>query len=274
MPDPEPDRPPDQDPGPLDGEIVSPATLPALARDAAAEVDRLAARYLAAHGRAIGIVTFLGGQVEDVLGRLPAATRARIDAAVRVALRSAYGAAQASQSRRASGERLHRGAAVAFGAAGGLGGLPTALAELPVTTTMLLRSIQEIARTHGEDLAAEETRLACLHVLGAGGPLAEDDGTDFAFLGARITLTGPALNRLIAQVAPRLLAVLGPRLAAMSVPALGAIAGAGTNFAFVRYYQEMAHVHFGLRRLVRQGTLEAPAAFRDRVAQARALRRG
>jgi hypothetical protein len=28
---------------------------------------------------------------------------------------------------------------------------------------------------------------------------------------------------------------------------LGAVAGAGTNWAFVRFYGDMAHVHFGLR---------------------------
>lgn len=261
-------------PEPLEGEIVRPTALPALGGDAAAEVDRLARRYLRAHGGLIQLVTFVGGQAEGALSRLPAPARARLDEAVRLALHTAYGAARSSHARRAAGDRLHRTAAVAFGAAGGLGGLPTAIAELPVTTTMLLRSIQEIARDHGEDLDHEETRLACLRVLGSGGPLAEDDGTDFAFLGARLTLTGPALNRLIAQVAPRFLAVLGPRLAAMSIPAIGAVAGAGTNFAFVRYYQEMAHIHFALRRLARQGAIGAPAAFRAQVQAVRAIRKG
>ena len=35
------------------------------------------------------------------------------------------------------------------------------------------------------------------------------------------------------------------------MPILGAAAGAGTNYAFVDYYVEMAHVHFGLRKLAR-----------------------
>ncbi len=260
-------------PEPIDGEIVRPTALPVPALDPAAEVERLAQRYLRAHGGLIQLVTFVGGQAEGALGRLPAAARLRLDEAVRLALRTAYSAARTSQTRRMMGERVHRTAAIAFGAAGGVGGLPTAIAELPVTTTMLLRTIQEIGRDYGEDLDHEETRLACLTVLGSGGPLAEDDGTDFAFLGARLTLTGPALNRLIAQIAPRFLAVLGPRLAAMSVPAIGAVAGAGTNFAFVRYYQEMAHIHFALRRLARQGALGAPTAFKARVAAVRAIRK-
>jgi len=43
--------------------------------------------------------------------------------------------------------------------------------------------------------------------------------------------------------------VLGQKLAAQSVPVLGAAAGAATNYAYTSYYQQMAHVHFGLRRL-------------------------
>jgi hypothetical protein len=43
--------------------------------------------------------------------------------------------------------------------------------------------------------------------------------------------------------------VLGQKLAAQTVPVLGAVAGAATNYAYTSYYQEMAHVHFGLRKL-------------------------
>ena len=53
----------------------------------------------------------------------------------------------------------------------------------------------------------------------------------------------------VARVSPRLATVLGQKLAAQTVPVLGAVAGAATNYAYTSYYQEMAHVHFGLRRL-------------------------
>lgn len=247
--------------------------LPVPAADVEAEIASLAGRYLRAQRGPIQLVTLIGGQVEDLADRLPARTRARIDEATALALRVAYGAAEGSHRRRPGGELAHRTAAAALGALGGLGGLPSAMAELPVTTATILRSLQEIARAHGEDPAQETTRLACLQVLGAGGPLAEDDGTDFAFLGARITLTGAALQGLIAQVAPRFAATLAQKLAAKAVPALGAAAGAAVNLAFVRYYQEMAHVHFGLRRLARTGALKAPARFRAEVETLRAIRR-
>ena len=51
------------------------------------------------------------------------------------------------------------------------------------------------------------------------------------------------------KIAPKLAIVLGQKLAAQSVPVLGAIAGGGTNYVYTRYYQQVARVHFGLRRL-------------------------
>jgi uncharacterized protein (DUF697 family) len=64
-----------------------------------------------------------------------------------------------------------------------------------------------------------------------------------------VTVTGAALQSLIARVAPRLATVLGQKLAAQTVPILGAAAGAATNYTYTSYYQQMAHIHFGLRRL-------------------------
>jgi uncharacterized protein (DUF697 family) len=54
---------------------------------------------------------------------------------------------------------------------------------------------------------------------------------------------------VIAKVAPKLAVVLGQKLAAQAVPVLGAVAGAATNYAYTSYYEDIAHVHFGLRKL-------------------------
>jgi hypothetical protein len=137
----------------------------------------------------------------------------------------------------------------AMGAAGGMGGAPTALAELPVTTTLLLRVIQGVAAEHGFDPSEESVQFDCISVFGSAGPMASDDGAETGFLAARLTLSGPALHRIIATVAPKLAAALGQKLAAQTVPVLGAAAGAAINFAFTGYYRDMAYVQFGLRRL-------------------------
>jgi len=144
---------------------------------------------------------------------------------------------------------LNTAVSTAMGAAGGFGGLPTALAELPVTTTVLFRAIQGAAAEHGFDPAEAGVQFDCLQVFSAAGPLESDDGADLAFISTRIALSGGALQALIARVAPKLAMVLGQKLAAQTVPVLGAVAGAATNYAYTSYYQEIAHVHFGLRRL-------------------------
>ena len=135
---------------------------------------------------------------------------------------------------------------------GGLGGLPTALAELPVATTVIFRAVQGVAEENGEDPLSPETRLECLRVFGAGGGAPQpEEGLNTSFLGARLSLTGVGINRLVARIAPRFGAVISQKLASGAVPLIGAAAGAGTNLAFIGYYVEMAHVHFGLRRLAR-----------------------
>ena len=144
---------------------------------------------------------------------------------------------------------LNQAVSAAMGAAGGAGGLPTALAELPVTTTLLLRVIQGVAVEHGFDPLSENVQFDCVQVFSAAGPLSDDDGADLGFLSARVALSGRAMQAVIAKVAPRLAVVLGQKLAAQAVPVLGAVAGAATNYAYTSYYQDMAHVHFGLRKL-------------------------
>ena len=52
----------------------------------------------------------------------------------------------------------------------GLAALPI---ELPVTTTLMLRAIADIARHHGEDLSTLEARLACVEVFALGATAAE-----------------------------------------------------------------------------------------------------
>lgn len=233
-----------------------PAPLTEAAREA---VVALALRQGRASGVLMKAILFVGGQVEDGLKLLPKTMRAQVELTARVALRHSYDLAARTRApgaldrvtRRVASDRAHRVMGVVSGALGGLGGLPTALAELPVATTVIFRAVQGVAEAYGEDPLSEETRIECLRVFGAGGPGAGDDGINTSFIGARMSLSGVALNRLIARIAPQFAAVLSQKLAAQTVPLLGAAAGAGTNYAFVSYYVEMAHVHFGLRHMIR-----------------------
>lgn len=237
-----------------------------VALDADATLDALAIRYKTAGGVGIDLLNMLGSQADGLLNRLPAKARERLQDATIAALGHAMKAAH--KSRGVVPDQagwLNSAVSAAMGAAGGFGGLPTALAELPVTTTLLLRVIEGVAAEHGFDPEAESVRFDCVQVFSAAGPLEHDDSADLAFLSARVALSGSLMQSVIAKVAPRLAVVLGQKLAAQTIPVLGAVAGAATNYAYTSYYTDMAHVHFGLRKLA----IEADCPHEDLVARLR-----
>ena len=118
--------------------------------DVEAELDRLALRYARAGGLGIQVLNLIGGRAESLLERLPAPVRDRLGDGTEAALHWAMRAAQGSRG--LVGDQpgwMNTAVTTAMGAAGGFGGLPTALAELPLTTTVLLRAIQGWRRSTG-----------------------------------------------------------------------------------------------------------------------------
>lgn len=224
--------------------------------DIEAELDRLAKQYRQAGGMGLQVLNLIGSQAETLLDRLPKGVRSNLNEGTETALRLAMKAANGSRDVVSDQPQwLNTLVNTTMGAVGGAGGLPTALAELPVTTTILLRSIQGVASDHGFDPAAENVQFDCIEVFAVAGPLESDDGADLAFLTTRMALTGVTVQTLIARVAPKLAIALGQKLAAQTVPVLGAVAGAATNYAYTTYYQKVAGVHFGLRKLAIDGDI-------------------
>ncbi len=164
----------------------------------------------------------------------------------------------------------HKLAVVATGAGGGAFGLPALAIELPVSTTIILRSIADIARSEGEDLSCPDAKLQCLQVLALGGKSKSDDGTESGYFVTRTALAkavseaasyitnkglsqhgAPALVRLISQVASRFSLVVSEKAAAQAVPVVGAFGGAAINALFIDHFQDMGRGHFIVRRLER-----------------------
>ena len=169
------------------------------------QIKELATRYRNARGVGLKVLGALGAQADGLLDRLPPAARDGLDSATIKALEFSFDAAAKTRANVPdSGQWMTRALTMGTGAAGGFGGLPTALAELPVTTTVILRAIQTIADEHGFDASHPDTRADCLQVFASAGPLAEDDSTDLSFLTLRVSVTGATLHSLIKQVAPRL----------------------------------------------------------------------
>ncbi len=224
------------------------------------EIDRLARRYVDARGVGMEILDRVGIGGEQLVQRLPAPLRSRIDKAVAQALSRTLQLASASRGVvRDRGDWFNRLGSTAAGALGGAAGITGAIVELPVTVTILMRAILEIADEHGLDTESDEIRAEALHIFATGGPLEEDDGTDTAFLAARLAISGRTLQSLIARFAPQIATRLMAKVGAQAVPVLGALAGASINYTFARYYQELARVQFGLLRLSRETGLPREA---------------
>lgn len=182
------------------------------------------------------------------------------------------------------------------GLTGGLGGLFGAAAlpvELPVTITLMLRGIADIARERGEDLRALEPRLACLQVFALGDRGHNTRGAGAAtalnYYAARVTLarltsnvvsnvaeraildaSAPMASRFVGELVSRLGVVLSERIAAGAVPVLGAVGGATLNMIFMDHFERLARGHFTLRRLERiHGPAPVKALYDQEVARLR-----
>src|SRR5204863_7159227 len=87
-----------------------------------------------------------------------------------------------------SWEFLRKLAVAATGAGGGAFGLLGLPVELPLSTTIMLRSIADVARSEGERLRTPGAKLACLEVFALGGRSKSDDASECAYLLIRGTL--------------------------------------------------------------------------------------
>lgn len=171
--------------------------------------------------------------------------------------------------------RLHRAATTMSGVVSGFAGLPGAFVDIPFTTATILRSIAEVARDSGEDLASEETRRACLEVLAFGSPSETGEAAESGYWAARLGVSHLTINLLIRSAAGRFGLILSEKLMAQVVPVAGAVTGGLLNYSFTDYYQSMAKVHFCLRALERRtGDSEAVRlSFETMVRAARDRRR-
>ena len=77
----------------------------------------------------------------------------------------------------ATGNAFHK---LMAGASGAVGGFAALAVELPVSTTIMLRTIAEIARKQGEDLTTVEGRLACIEVFALDGRRTGDEAGYYA----------------------------------------------------------------------------------------------
>jgi hypothetical protein len=222
-------------------------------------------------GLAARLANLVGRPVELIGRALPEGASQAIATATAKGLQAALKVALMTIRRQPRGrsQLLHKYLAMASGAAGGTFGLASLPLELPVSTIIMLRSIAEIARSEGENLADPEAALSCVQVFALGGRAGtgELEGGYFAVRGmlaksvseaARyiaergiVEEGAPVLVRFLAQIASRFGVVVTQKLAAQAIPVIGALGGAAVNYAFMEHFQDVARGHFIVRRLER-----------------------
>ena len=237
-------------------------------------------------GLAAKISNFVGAPIEKGFALLPKKWNAVVNDATRKSIETALHVAlwTMDHNRAESPSNWwHKLAVGTTGAAGGVFGLPALAIELPVSTTIMLRSIADIARSQGENLKLPEARLQCVQVLALGGGSNSDDGSDTGYFAARAAMAkavsdavqhlaknglshqgAPAIVRLIALIASRFSIVVSEKAAAQAVPVLGAFGGAVINTLFIDHFQDMGKGHFIVRRLERaHGAEEVRRFYQD-----------
>ena len=241
----------------------------------AREELRYAVELLEHPSMAARLCDLAGAPLEELIRRLPQPIRDAIQPATHKALDGAFNIALSTLDRYGKPSQpkdmLHKLMASATGCIGGAMGTPGLLVELPITTTLMMRSIAAIARSEGENLALVDSRLACLEVFALGGNAnTGDDHADAGYLAVRAALaksvgeaasyltsvvtvdsSAPVLVRLISAIAARFGIVVSQKAAAQLVPVVGGLGGAIINSIFMDHFQNMAHGHFIVRRLER-----------------------
>ncbi|KVV16275.1 EcsC family protein [Flavobacterium sp. TAB 87] len=244
-------------------------TLP----DSAISELQLAKNLVENPGMAAKITNYIGKPLEMGLEKLPKNWQKKIGTITEAALLKASEAAIFTINNvpgKASSNNWHKLGVAVSGGLGGFFGLPALAIEVPVSTTIMLRSIAEIARSHGESISNMETKLACLEVFALGGNLKTDDCTESGYFAVRtllartvsesaeyITVKGlteeglPIILRLLTKVAERFSIQISEKAAAQAVPLVGAAGGVLINTIFINHFQDMATGHFIIRKFER-----------------------
>ncbi len=224
-------------------------------------------------GLAVRITNLIGRPVEKCFDSLPEHWHESIAEVTQTTLltaSSAVGFTMKDVPNQKASNSWHKWGAFVCGGVGGCLGFAGVSIELSVSTTIMLRSIMDVARSEGESIASPETKKACLEVFAFGGRSEADDSAESSYYTIRYTLarsvqeasehviqkgltreSAPALITFITKIAERFGVQITQKTAAQLIPALGFASGAIINTLFIDHFQDMARGHFIVRRLER-----------------------
>ncbi len=231
-------------------------------------------------GLAAKITNLFGVPIEKGFDLLPKNWTDLVSSSTRKALQVAVNSAILTMNNKKTGDdpanTLHKIMVAGSGAVGGFCGLPALPVELPVSTTIMMRSIADIARSEDHLLSDPGVKIACIQVFSLGGPGKDDDAVETGYFAIRsglaksvtdaaqylaknglIEKNSPALVKLIGQIASRFGIQVSEKIAAQAIPVIGAAGGAIINTLFIDHFQRMARGHFIILRLEQKYGIDA-----------------
>lgn len=168
---------------------------------------------------------------------------------------------------------------IASGLFGSTTGIGTIIftSEMALSTKFIMRSIMDIARSHGEDLQDINTQLACLQVFAFGNSSKDNDGLETSYYSTRLAMNSTIkeatkfatqyslkdlsktlvsssnpLLKLLGTITSRFSVQVSEKFIAQAIPIAGAVGGGTLNYAFIHHFQKIAEAHFTIRKLERK----------------------
>lgn len=225
----------------------------------------------------VKVADVIGTPIEKAIAALPSKAKAVINSAtekaIHKALKVSFGTMEYYDPKSdieapKSSDLWHKAATATTGALGGAFGVMALTIELPISTTIMMRSIADIARSEGADMQNIQTQLECVQVLALGGPSNKNNTTEVGYFVTREAMTkaiseayahiashsfkkegAPAVIKLINRIAERFSLNVTDKVAGQFVPIIGAIGGALINTIFMDHFENMARGHFIILRL-------------------------
>ena len=221
---------------------------------------------------AMKIADKVGYPIEYVIKKLPEDAQEivtyAVDKALKATLELAVETLDPTAKHGSPSNFLHKVGTFFTGTIGGVIGFPALPFELPVTTTVMFRSICDIARSKGFNVIEPPVKLDCMQVFALGGYSKKDDAVESGYYATRIALamayrdaveylarreaideSAPALVRFIMQVAARFEVEVTAETAAKLVPVVSGLLGGSINVLFTDHFQKMSEGHFTVRSL-------------------------
>jgi hypothetical protein len=234
--------------------------------------------FLSHTSRFIQILSILGKPVEVVLHLLPRSIQNLIQKIFQTMLKRCLAVSIASLQKepvKALSHKHHLSAVACTGAIGGAFGLPALFIELPVSTTIMLRSIASIAQSEGFDPRDPEVQIACLEVFFLSEEQIKNPSTEMSYWVIRAGMTkavtetvsqwttrgvldhsSSVILKIAGMISSRTGILLSEQLLLKILPIIGAIGGAATNYIFLEHFQNIAHGHFIIKRLEKKHSPE------------------